>query len=184
MRAAPYAGSRWLSRALKGPVFAAPAQDARSGRSAMISAAPVPGGGGVVAAFGDLTVVAPKLVALYGGGDQMEFLVTNADGTVVARTIDPGRWVGVSTAPTAFAHSAGKVERPDLDGTVRLYASAPVPGLPWRFYAGVNKASALASDSFMLMPRISAICLRLSLSSSIWSANSAASMSSSFSNNE
>jgi signal transduction histidine kinase/ActR/RegA family two-component response regulator len=144
---APYATSSWLARALKGPVVVAPADDPRTGGRAMISAAPIPGGGGVVAAFGDVTNVAAKLVTLYGGVHGFEFLVTSDHGTVIARSIDPGRWIGRAVAGTQFGRSAGSIERPDLDGTMRLYASAAVPGVSWRFYAGEDRASALAANN-------------------------------------
>ncbi|MDX6513218.1 MAG: hypothetical protein QOE36_2722, partial [Gaiellaceae bacterium] len=74
-------------------------------------------------------------------------LVTSADGTILSRSIEPGHWVGRPTAHTSFARSAGHVERRDLDGVVREYGTARVRGTSWRFYAGEERASALAADS-------------------------------------
>jgi signal transduction histidine kinase len=140
-----YAGTSWLKRALRGPVFIAPAKDARTGGKALISAAPIAGGRGVVAGFGDLAEVGPELVSLFGGGRPVEFVVTTDGGrTVVARSIAPRRWIGASLAATPFGRAVGKVERQDADGVTRFYAGAGVPGTPWRFEAGEEKAASLA----------------------------------------
>jgi len=146
-RRSPYAGAGWLRRALRGPVLTAPGYDARTGGRAIISADPITGGLGVVVAFGDLPVIARQLVALYGGGRPVELLLTNADGRrVITRSIAPDRWIGASLAGTPFARGAGETERRDLDGRTRYYASASVPGLPWRLYAGEDKTAMLAAD--------------------------------------
>jgi signal transduction histidine kinase len=140
-----YAGTSWLKRALRGPIFIAPTRDARTGDKVLISAAPIAGGRGVVAGFGDLTVVGPKLVSLFGGGRPVEFLVTTDGGrTVVARSIAPRRWIGASLAQTR-ARGPGNVERKDADGVARFYASARVHGTPWRFEAGEEQAASLAA---------------------------------------
>ena len=144
----PYAGSTWLTQALHRQIFVAPAKDALTGESAVIAAAPIPGGRGVVAAFGDLAKMAPALVALYGGGRPVEFLITTQAGhLVVARSIAPQRWIDSTLSGTAFAGPGGEVERPDVDGDRRFYAGSAVPDTPWRLEAGELKSAALASDS-------------------------------------
>ncbi|MGH3132639.1 MAG: PAS domain S-box protein [Gaiellaceae bacterium] len=143
-----YDEADWLHRAIVRPVSIAPTVDAATGAQVAISAAPIPGRRGSVVAFVDLTSIGPHLASLYGGGDPVEFLVTSSDGrTVIARSIDPDRWVGASLAGTAFARAANSVERRDLDGTSRLYAEALVAPVGWRFYAGQDKSAALAAGS-------------------------------------
>jgi two-component system, cell cycle sensor histidine kinase and response regulator CckA len=142
----PYAGSPWLRDSLARTVFAAPARDSATGAHVAIAAAPIPGGKGVVAGFSDLDAVGPVLASLYGGARPFAFLVTTGDRqTVVARSIDPERWIGKSLVDTAFATAGGPSERRDLDGRSRLYEDFAVPGLGWHFFAGADRASALAS---------------------------------------
>lgn len=146
-RLARYAGS-WVRRAAARPLFIAPAVDTATGAQVAISAAPLPQGKGIVAAFVDLAPVGPHFASLYGGSGRIEFLVTSSEGrTVVARSIDPARWVGASLSATAFARAGGRVERPDLNGRARLYAQARLPALGWTFYAGKDKAAALAAGT-------------------------------------
>jgi signal transduction histidine kinase len=147
-RKSVYAGSDWLPRALVKTVFAAPVVDRSTGAQAAVAAAPIPGGKGMVAAFSDLTAIGPRLVELYGGGEAIEFLITTQDRqTVVARSIGPKRWIGAPLDGTPFAAGVSGAERRDLDGRQRLYEQSSVPGLGWHFFAGEDKATALATAS-------------------------------------
>src|SRR5439155_16063774 len=139
-----YAGQAWVRKAGRAPVFLAPVVDAATGAHVALSAFPVPGHG-IVVGFADLGALGPQLASLYGGGHPVEFLVTSRDArTVIARSIDPERWIGASLAGTPFARAGDRVERRDLDGRARFYAKATVPGTGWTFYAGEDKSAALA----------------------------------------
>ncbi|MFZ1878525.1 MAG: PAS domain S-box protein [Gaiellaceae bacterium] len=139
-----YAGSPWLRRALAHPVLLAPVVDGATGLPMAISAMPIPGGKGVVAAFVDLTAAGPTLVSLLGGGRPVEFLVTTGDGkTIISRSIHPKRSVGESLEATKIPRSVNGGRLDDVDGTSRFYAEAPVTTLGWRFYAGEDAAAAL-----------------------------------------
>jgi len=141
-----YGGASWLPAALGGAVTAAPYLDPATGEISAVIASPVAGGAGLVAAIVALAPVGPNLTATLGGARQLEFLITtNSDATVLARSLQPSRWVGKPLAGTAFAGSAGTVERPDVDGRTRLYAWAPVGSTPWLVYAGADEAAALAA---------------------------------------
>jgi PAS domain S-box-containing protein len=142
-----YQRAGWLARARTNRLFLAPALDAATGRRVLIVTAPIPGRG-IVAAFLDLDTIGPALAKLFGGGNPVEFLVTTRNGErVIARSLHPERWVGRSLAGSAFAASAGSLERRDLDGTRRLYQDAGVPGTDWRFSAGIEKAAALSAGN-------------------------------------
>jgi PAS domain S-box-containing protein len=142
-----YAREAWVRRANVAPVFRAPFLDTTSGARVALVSMPVPGHG-IVAGFVDLRPIGPMLASLYGGGRPVEFLVTSRDGrTVIARSIQPGRWVGASLAGTSFSRAGRNVEHRDLDGRSRYYAEASVPGVGWRFYVGVDKSAALAASS-------------------------------------
>jgi PAS domain S-box-containing protein len=145
--APPYRSESWLALALKQPVFIAPVVDPRTGVQMSLTTVPIPGGKGVVAAFADLGALGRELAAQYAGGQPVEFLVVKGDdeGTVIARSIGGARAVGTSLHGTAFASSSRRVERRDLDGLPRLYASTPVPGVSWRLYAGEDKAAVLGA---------------------------------------
>ncbi len=153
-----YAGSAWLRRALDKTVFVAPALDRATGAQAAIAAVPIPGGAGVVAGFTDLTAAGPTLVSLYGGGESIAFLVTTQDRRrVLARSIDPARWIGTPLRGTPFARAGAGTELRDLDGTPRLFEQALVPGLGWHFFAGEERESALASSHEMLRSQLAII---------------------------
>jgi PAS domain S-box-containing protein len=144
-----YTQQPWLARARERPVLLAPVHDPATGRSAVIAAAPIPGHGVAIAVL-DLAPVGPALVALYGGPTPTEFLITDTTSkTVVARSKDPGRWVGASLAGGRFATTRGAFEQPDLDGKARLYQEVAVPGVAWNFYAGVDRAAVFASASHL-----------------------------------
>jgi two-component system cell cycle sensor histidine kinase/response regulator CckA len=144
---AGYARASWLAGARSQPLLLAPVLDSATGdRSVMASAATARNW--VVVAFMALEPAGEGLLKLYGGGDPIEFLVTTANRSrVLMRSIDAPQWVGKPLAGTAFARAAGDVERRDLDGTPRLYAETSVPGVGWRFFAGQDKASAMAAGA-------------------------------------
>jgi PAS domain S-box-containing protein len=141
-----YGAASWLPAALGGAVTVAPYVDPATGEISAVIASPVAGGAGLVAAIVSLAPVGPNLAATLGGPRQLEFLVTtSSDTTVLARSVQPSRWVGKPLAGTAFARSAHVVQRPDVDGLTRLYAWASVGSTPWLVYAGADEAAALAA---------------------------------------
>ena len=150
-----YRGDGWLERASAGPLFEAPVEDSATGRHAIISAAPIEGG--VVAAFLDLEPAAAGLVRLYGGGRPVVFTITDGK-TVLARSIEPERWIGKSIEGTDFQAGLGRSERPDLAGTPRIFADARIPGTGWTIHVGEDKEAALA-DANRLRNRQLAIIL-------------------------
>lgn len=144
-RLSGYGGAGWLKKADLGALFLAPVTDGATGAQVVLDAKAVPGHG-FVAAFGDLTALGPQLVSLYGNGGPVVFLVVGRDGKVIARSLEARRWIGKSVAGTAFARSGKGAERRDLDGTVRFYGQASVPGVGWRFFAGEDKSAVLAAS--------------------------------------
>jgi len=118
--------------------------DTATGAPAVLFSAPFTGG--AVVTLIDLRSIGPDLAAQFGGPNDMEVMVTSADGSaVLARSIDPARWVGAPLRGTAFARSAGKQVRPDLTGTQRIYQQATVAPSGWTVYAGASEESALAA---------------------------------------
>jgi PAS domain S-box-containing protein len=142
-----YAGAGWLTRVASTPRLLAPIPDAVTGDRSALTAVRTPKGW-VVAAFVALEPIGRGLVTVYGGGRPVEFLVTSADGRrILTRSIAPRRWIGAPVAGTAFAHDEGRVERRDVDGRPRLYEEATVVGTGWHFFAGEDKAAALAAGN-------------------------------------
>lgn len=136
-----YARAPWLGSALKKPLLEAPVLDTATGRAAVLTAAPV-GRSAIVVAFANLAPSAASLERLYGGGHRAELLITSSDGrTVISRSIDAPKWVGKRLA-AGLEPRAG--DRRDVDGTKRIYESAPVPGTGWRVFVGENRSAALA----------------------------------------
>jgi PAS domain S-box-containing protein len=150
---AGYAGEAWLTDATAGPVLVGPVVDPRTGGASIVAAAPVAAapvaGQGALAGFYDTATIGEGLAALLGGPRQLEFVVT--DGTTsISRSIDADRWDGVPLADTSFDPASTAVERRDLDGTRRYYASAEVEGLGWTLHVGADRDAALsdAASSF------------------------------------
>jgi PAS domain S-box-containing protein len=138
-----YSAAAWLAGAKNGAVLLAPVRDSVTGAPALIDAVPIKGG--VVAGFVDLVSLGPRLAALYGGAQPAAFLVATKDGkTVITRSMAPAQSIGRSLGETSFARSPDATERRDLDGVMRLYRSAIVPGVGWRFFAGERKSVALS----------------------------------------
>jgi PAS domain S-box-containing protein len=135
-----YGSAGWLTRARTKPVVVAPVYDAAIKRYAAVGAAPA-AGGAVVAAFVDLVGVGPQLASRYGSGNNIEFLVTTADGRkVLARSINAGHWLGRAVTPGLLEGTKHR----DLDGQTRLYAQTTVRGPGWRLYTGELESAALA----------------------------------------
>ncbi|MHB8588311.1 MAG: ATP-binding protein [Candidatus Dormibacteraceae bacterium] len=141
-----YGAAEWLPASTHSPITVAPFLDPVTNQVSAVVAAPVAGADGTVAAIVELAPVGPNLAATLGGARQLEFLVTTKDNnTVLARSLQPARWVGQPLAGTAFSGSADQVERPDLDGRSRLYASSAVGSAPWKVYSGADEGAALAA---------------------------------------
>jgi PAS domain S-box-containing protein len=142
-----YGGSRWLTKVRTLQQLAAPIVDPASGHRVAVIAAPI-ARGGIVAGFFDLTALGPHLSSRYGGRHGAEFLVASADGgEVLARSIEPRRWIGEPLGGTGFTPAAATFERQDLDGTDRFYGETRVAGVHWLVAAGEDKAIALAGQS-------------------------------------
>jgi two-component system cell cycle sensor histidine kinase/response regulator CckA len=142
-----YAGAPWLGSTLARPQFVAPVRDAATGREALLTSTPIPGGKGTIAAFTDLNALGPYLSATYGLAEPTEFLVTSGRGIVLARSIHSQTSIGASLANTWFARHRGSVERRDMNGVPRLYGSSAIAGTDWTSHAGVDRGAALASVS-------------------------------------
>ena len=140
---ASHAGASWLRDPASATPLAGPVEDPRTKRMSAVSAVPVPGSGMVVGLV-DLAGLGPSLFARFAGPQRVEFLVATADGrTVIARSIDPERWIGTRLSSTPFGQASDPVDRPDVDGVPRIYASATVAGADWELYAGVDRGAAL-----------------------------------------
>jgi PAS domain S-box-containing protein len=141
-----YARAGWLPASTRSAVTVAPFLDPMTNQLSAVVASPVAGALGTVAAIVELAPVGPNLAATLGGARQLEFLVTTNDSsTVLARSVQPARWVGKSLAGTAFAGAAGQLEHSDLEGRTRLYASSAVDSIPWLVYSGADEGAALAA---------------------------------------
>jgi signal transduction histidine kinase len=144
----------WLAAALQRPLLLAPVGDPYTGAHSILATAPIPGSG-LVAVFVDLGQLGAAIASLYDSTRNYEFLVASADGrTVVTRSRDPARWVGVSLAATPFGRTASLPERPDVEGMPRLYGQATVAGLGWRVYAGADRATAVAAAAGLFLRQL------------------------------
>jgi signal transduction histidine kinase/CheY-like chemotaxis protein len=145
-----YTSATWLADALRGPYFAAPVADPRTGRPSAVSSAPVAGRGAVVI-FVDLAELGTTLATRFAGPHKLEFLVTTADGKIaLARSTDAEGWSGSAIEDTAFARASGP-SRPDLDNVPRVYGETTAGGRGWKVFAGADRAAVLsAADDLFL----------------------------------
>ena len=96
---------------------------------------PVPGSAGLVLAlvqYLDLNLDA------YPAGTVVT--IVNEDGRIVARTLDPNKWMGRTGRigpPRPPRHREGSAELPGIDGKIRQYGYTPVPGTRWRLFVGI-----------------------------------------------
>ena len=158
-----YGGSSWLRRGLTEPVFVAPVTDELGGGQVAIATAPLAGKKGLVAGFVDVTSIGPGLAGQYGGGRETVFLVTTADGrTVISRSLASKRWSGRDLTEDQ-RHALSDFDRVDLDGTERLYAHAPVPGVGWSFHVGEKKSEVLAAVHRLRARQLQLIVLGLTV---------------------
>jgi PAS domain S-box-containing protein len=144
-----YGAAGWLPLGLTSQVTTAPYLDPLTGELSAVVASPVGAGLGAVIAMVTLAPVGPNLAASLGGTRHLEFVVTNAERTLIARSIEPARWVGASVTGTPFASSSGPEERLGLDGIARLYAHSSLAGVPWMVFAGADRAAAMAAADQM-----------------------------------
>jgi len=134
----------WLPDLVKAAPLRAPVEDPRTHSAVALSAVAVAGRGFVIGVV-DLAPIGPALATRFAGPQGVELLITTADmKSVVARSIDPVAWVGMSLDATPFASASDQVTRPGVDGVPRIYSSAPVPGAGWIVYAGADRDAALA----------------------------------------
>jgi PAS domain S-box-containing protein len=148
------AGAPWLRDPTMAMTLVGPVEDPVTKRMSVVSAAPV-AGRGLVVAFADLSNVGPTLASRFGGPQALEFLITAADGrTVIARSIDPAKWIGANVGATPFGRAADPVQRSDVDGMERIYGSASVTGSGWIVYAGAGRDAALASARDLLREQL------------------------------
>jgi hypothetical protein len=158
MKPAPsttYENLSWFGAATGTPESGEIASDPANGSPAAIFSAPVPGRG-LIVLFADLRPLGPALGSGFGGDHPLELLITSKDGrTVVARSINPDRWVGASLAGTPFN---GSETGTDVDRTQRLYARSDIALVGWRLYSGADENAALAGE-VDLQVRILAVVL-------------------------
>jgi signal transduction histidine kinase/CheY-like chemotaxis protein len=141
-----YVGEAWVRPAASGPLFRGPLTDRTTGAPVVVVSAPAPGGKVVVAAFVALRSLGTGLASVYGGNTHPEFLVVSRRSSqVVARSLQPRRWIGTSLRGTTFDAGLGASDQKDLDGTRRIYVSSPVAGTRWEVFVGEDEARALAA---------------------------------------
>ena len=137
----PYKGQSWLMAT--GPVVLAPVFDSTTGNQVVVIAYPFPGKG-AFAWFLDLAPLGSRLESQFGSGvHQLEFMITNSDDQVVARSIDSAKWIGTS-AP-AFAKPSNLASLRDLDGSPRIYGHSTLASAGWDLYVGADEAAALSA---------------------------------------
>lgn len=139
-----YAGQTWLLAT--GPVVVAPILDSATGNQVVVISFPI-AGKGAFTWFLDLQPLGPKLESDFGSGaHQLEFLIATSNGEIViARSIDPAKWVGRNLSGTALARASYPASLQDVNGKQRIYGESTVLPAGWRIYVGADEAAALSA---------------------------------------
>lgn len=117
-----------------------------------IFAHPITDGSGGVLGYVGLAVAMDRFQRVVGGGTlPRDAIVTLAhkDGTVIARSKDPNRWVGrmLPSLDPEFGGGDNAVSRaPNMEGTAYDWASHEVPDSNWIVYAGLPQGWAFRSS--------------------------------------
>ncbi len=95
----------------------------------------------------NLTAFNPVVPAALPAG--MVTVIIDSDGTVIARSADPEKWVGQSLRDQPIfkeiqTQSQGWVTSPGIDGVERLYAFAPVGQTGWTVASGLSSSGIYA----------------------------------------
>lgn len=74
--------------------------------------------------------------------------ILDANGTVLARSKDAGRWIGrnargIEIVEYALVHKEGTAEGAGIDGTTRQYGFAQIPEIGWCVYVGVPSSEVM-----------------------------------------
>ena len=138
-----YEGQSWL--AASAPVVVAPVEDLLSGNEVVVISYPISGKGALVW-FLDLVPIGPFIASEFGSGThRLEFLITSTDDkAIIVRSIDPARWVGSSVSGRPFANTSSSADRPDVNGTNRIYGRSSINAAGWHLYVGADEAAALS----------------------------------------
>ncbi len=114
---------------------------------AALVAVPVPGEGTLQIAF-QLPGLQP-LAQHIGLPTNSVVVIVDGQGTIIARSLQPERWVGVNVSNTIAwmnvkSIEAGTWEGPGVDGVVRLHGIQTVPGTDWRAIVGLPSPAVYA----------------------------------------
>ncbi|MFW5940324.1 MAG: cache domain-containing protein [Chloroflexota bacterium] len=74
--------------------------------------------------------------------------IVDSQGAVVARSVEPERWVGVNVrgvevADLVMANESGQARATGVDGIDRLYGYTTIPSASWHVYVGIPAREAL-----------------------------------------
>jgi PAS domain S-box-containing protein len=155
-----YAGADWLEPALAAPTFVGSAVDPTTGDPGVVHTAPI-AGKGIMVGFLDLASVGPMLAEhLDGDVARLEILLLDRAGTtVLARSVDPTKWVREPLPRGSFGGQGGSGA--DIDGRARLYGEATVPGPGWHLYVGADTAEVLGHAELVFRRQLMIILIGL-----------------------
>ena len=135
-----YAAADWLPTAIQSPVTEAPFVDPVTGQISAVIAAPIAGGIGTVAAIVALAPVGPISPPPWAARASWSSWSRHDTKTVTLALARIRRIGRAERSLAQLSRTGAPVERPDVDGTTRLYARSPVGSTPWLVFAGADEA--------------------------------------------
>ena len=89
-------------------------------------------------------------------GDETLVTVIDRDGTIIARSVDPAKWIGkrveqVDRLANAFAAESGTLVQTGVDGRMRMSGFSTTSKMPWIVFVGkpIEAATAVISENLL-----------------------------------
>lgn len=178
------AQAEWFERVARsdGPIVGKPFIGPITGRWVSVQAYPIRDERGAFAGVLALPLDLlrfPLMSYAMGLPAQPVITIVDDDGVVIARSVEPDKWVGKSVPGVDFVGAAlagpeGQVRGIGLDGRDKIFGFAAIPGTPWHAVVGIPAAELLgpsrqqslrdATIAALIVLAVAALALRTSAS--------------------
>ena len=147
------AGTEWFQRTLSEnrPILGQPFLGPITGKWVSVQTYPLHDGNGKITGLLALPIDLVNFTPIARNATLPEgsmIGIMNSSGVVIARSIEPEKWVGKNIRNTpiveiVLAQKEGQAVSTGVDGVTRMYGFTPIPGTDWSAVAGIPRESIL-----------------------------------------